>query len=212
MSKLLLKRRWQVALYSTGCVVVWLAWALVYGVPQMRGVGAMRVELTALELRYDQMARDARHLPAEMKALAEAESALEGKLAGLPREDDLPSVTRRLAERAADCGLEVIAADLDLRTLFASAPEGEARGLSRVPFTLVVLGRYPSIGRFLEEIAQGGVYVECESAAFDRSPEAEKPVVATISVNLYALTGETQKLACVDEVAWAGGATDRSTR
>jgi len=197
MKHFLSNSRWRVALYCGGCLAIWAIWALIYGMPGANEIRANRLELKEAEATFSELARVANQLPGELAALQGKEESLENTLAGLPCEEEIPAVTRSFTECAISHGLQVVAADLEIGTIFGGFTRvSEQEELSVLPFTLVVQGRYKEVGRFLEDITSRGVYVGCESITISRLSDVRGEVEATISINLYALAGVPSEKAC----------------
>ncbi|GEM_PF-2266615 len=207
MKDLLFKHSWNGLLYCGGCLAVCAVWALIYGIPRVGEIRSNRLELKEAKTTYAQLLRVADSFPRELEALSDEEERLENTLAALPREEDIPAVTRSFTERAVSNGLDVVAADLEIGTIFGSNRVKEESRISIVPFTLVVQGRYRNIGRFLEDMAERGVYVECKSLVISRIPDVQGIVEATISLNLYAFAGRPSRETCeADESGQRAGA------
>ncbi len=196
MKSLLLKRRWRGAVYSVACLAIWFAWVLIFGLPRIGEIRSNRLELKEAEATFGQLSRVASTLPGQLAALQEEETALEHTLATLPREEEIPAVTRSFTERAVSHGLEVISADLEIGTIFGPSRERRNARISILPFRLVVRGRYGRIGRFLEETTDRKMYAGCESVEITRVPDAKGTVEATLSFKLYALAGPSTGGTC----------------
>jgi Tfp pilus assembly protein PilO len=152
----------------------------------------VRKEVNRAWLTTGRLEREAERIPGEMATLASRERELEAVLANLPWEEDIPEVMRDFAQRAEVRGLSVLDVDLELATLFRPEQEGPGNRVSKLPLRLLVLGSYAEIGRFLEDLAEQGSYVEWTSVTLDRSSSVRGAIEATISVNLYALTGASE--------------------
>jgi len=202
MPHLLRKRRWQTALYCGACVLVWGAWALLYGFPGMVELRAVRADVRQATLNYEILSSTLETLAARLEAARVTERELQGILDALPSEDEIPRVSRVMSLEAAGMGLSVVHTDLAIEEAFGAG--GEGRGdLSRLRFTLVVRGEYPQIGRFLDALAEAGRHVECTSVTLSRTEEIGTEIEATIVMNIYSLAVGAQEASGEDPLALA---------
>ncbi|MCK4546593.1 MAG: type 4a pilus biogenesis protein PilO [Candidatus Eisenbacteria sp.] len=185
MTDPLRKRRWRVALCVGGCIAIWVTWVLLYAIPRFGHIVSIWDNLETTELSCRQLSRETRNLSEDLAFLRQAARALDKRLAALPPHERIPDTARYIAERAGACGLDVIDADLDLDAALSCTPAGTGSGISEVPFSLVVVGTYGEVGRFLESIAESGIFIQYRSIEMERFRVGAGQLEATILMNLF---------------------------